>query len=83
MRDIRSCASRLGRHAVSWNLANLREEPALSKAYPIGAAARRVERQRRWRCVRHAARAVLGALRESRARAARKIIHDYRYLLEK
>lgn len=82
MRDIRTCASHLRRLAVSWNQ-TFKEEPTLSKAYPIGAAALRVERQRRWRCVRRAARAVLGALRESRVRAARKIIHDHRHLLEK
>jgi hypothetical protein len=55
----------------------------LSKAHPIGTAVLRVERQRKWRCVRRAARAVLHALQESRARTARKLIHDHRHLLEK
>jgi hypothetical protein len=80
--DIRYGSSRFG-GADSWNLQMPREEPALSKAYPIPTIAVRIERQARWRWVRRAARAVLRALQESRARAARKVIHDYRHLLEK
>jgi hypothetical protein len=53
------------------------------KAYPIGATAFRVERQRKWGCLRRAARALSRALHDSRARAARKIIHDHRYLIPK
>jgi len=53
------------------------------KAYPIGATAFRVGRQRKWGCLRRAARALLRALHASRARAARRIIHDYRHLIQK
>jgi len=53
------------------------------KAYPIGATAFRVGRQRKWGCLRRAARALSRALHDSRARAARKIIHDYRHLIQK
>jgi hypothetical protein len=53
------------------------------KAYPIGAAAFRVGRQRKLGCLRRAARALSRALHVSRAQAARKIIHDYRHLIEK
>ncbi len=55
----------------------------MSKAYLIRAVAFEAERRHRWRCVRRAARALLCALLESRERAARKIIHDYRHLIEK
>jgi hypothetical protein len=65
------------------NLQTLSEEPALSKVYPMPTVAFRAERRDRWRCLRRAARAVLRALHESRARAARKVIHDYHHLLEK
>jgi hypothetical protein len=34
-------------------------------------------------CLRRAARALSRALHVSRAQAARKIIHDYRHLIEK
>jgi hypothetical protein len=53
------------------------------KAYPIGAAAFRVGRQRKWGCLRRAARTLSRALHVSRAQAARKIIHDYRHLIQK
>jgi hypothetical protein len=53
------------------------------KAYPIGAAAFRVGRQRKWGYLRRAARALSRALHASRAQAARKIIHDYRHLIQK
>jgi hypothetical protein len=53
------------------------------KAYPIGAAAFRVGRQRKWGCLRRAARALSRALHDSRAQAARKIIRDYRHLIQK
>jgi hypothetical protein len=53
------------------------------KAYPIGATAFRVGRQSKWGCLRRAARALSRALHDSRARAARKIIHDYRHLIQK
>ncbi|HEY4987145.1 MAG TPA: hypothetical protein VII39_11030 [Bradyrhizobium sp.] len=51
-------------------------------AYSIGVTASRVGRQSGRRWVRRAGRALLRALQESRSQAARKIIHDYRHLLE-
>jgi hypothetical protein len=54
----------------------------MARAYLIGITALRVGRRSRWRCVRRAGRALLRALHEQRAQAARKIIHDYRHLLE-
>jgi hypothetical protein len=53
------------------------------KAYPIGATEFRVARQRKWGCLRRAARALSRALHASRAKAAGKIIRDYRHLIEK
>jgi hypothetical protein len=53
------------------------------KAYPIGATAFPVRRQSKWGCLRRAARALSRALHVSRAQAARRIIHDYRHLIQK
>jgi hypothetical protein len=53
------------------------------KAYPIGATAFRVGRQSKCGWLRRAARALSRALHVSRAQAARKIIYDYRHLIQK
>ena len=50
------------------------------KAYPIGATALRLRRQRGW--LLRAAHTLSQALHESRTEAARKIIHDYRHLIQ-
>jgi len=53
----------------------------LSKIDSVYAPASNVERWNGLRLLRFAARALLGALQDSRERAARKILRDYRHLL--
>jgi hypothetical protein len=56
---------------------------ALSKVYSIGVPLRPAVRSNGWQLLRRAAHSVLQALRESRERAARRIIEEHRHLLGK
>jgi len=52
------------------------------KAYPIGATALRLRRRSKRGWLLRAARALSQALHDSRTEAARKILHDYRHLIQ-
>jgi hypothetical protein len=60
----------------------MRDDLALSKPHQIPTFPFKIVGRSRWRLLRRASRKLLRALRESRARAARRIIFQHRHLID-